>query len=759
MDSYTKSKLWTYGILLIILLFLSFPFDEIFENPNDYARITEMEYKAVVVDEPLNSGKVVITERITFDIHAASRDNLFWELWRDLPESYLDGLKIDYQVNSVKQIMEDGTEIVYLESPKLYWYDSDYTSSTYGPGKWYHSKGPYDGEYNFECVLFYVDGLYREEVVFEIEYEMNNAAFRYGDVSELYLSMFSGTDIKYLESFKAEILVQDSDMPKEGNYEFYTYGTNTHEFEYKESKNMNPGYHTFYIDLDKDDLVFKPYNQYLEFTLWAYGNDYHSFTDYAPVNNYYNEEVLKELRTGKEEYDNLPIVAKNNKIICFISSIVVALLIVWYGLSKDKKIRKNNKFYETNSILYYRDIPKDLDPYFISRFVFCKDKMPSDDTNGFSAVLLSLVRKGYIELVKKDLKVDWIPRNINIVMKYRRTQNINSNKQVLSVPKSVPSMQQTPTRVIIPTMAGDIDGSLKREYFGNYEDKKPVIYDSTGLLQNKTIDNTVILDNAVQEDLYNIDNKKLEPLTVGEKAYFNLISRHAIDFVVGMDYFQNKLELDYDNTDKFVKTVQDSFCDVGLDEDYLQSYGFDRPKKELKSTANLILFIGIFGTLLACCFSYHTRLDLAYGGYFIFGIILVILSIYLKHRAKKYILLTQLGEEEYAKWKGLYDFLNSNTLMNERTVIDITLWEKYLVYATAFGISEKIVKALEIRCPELSNSPMLNNRYYHSSNFRVNSRSIRTSTRTASSTSRAGGFSGGHYGGGGRGGGGGGGGH
>ena len=48
--------------------------------------------------------KVLITEKLTFDIHAASRSNLFWELWRDLPEDEVDGLKVDYDVNYVKEI-------------------------------------------------------------------------------------------------------------------------------------------------------------------------------------------------------------------------------------------------------------------------------------------------------------------------------------------------------------------------------------------------------------------------------------------------------------------------------------------------------------------------------------------------------------------------------------------------------------------------------------------------------------------------------
>lgn len=128
-------------IILLIIFFampyLSFIFEGFYTffgedaslNPFDYARITDVDYKAVLVDEPDSNGKVVITEKLTYDIHAASKDNLFWELWRDLPESYIDGVKVDYKVNSVKQILADGSEIVYDESSKLYWYDSDYTNT------------------------------------------------------------------------------------------------------------------------------------------------------------------------------------------------------------------------------------------------------------------------------------------------------------------------------------------------------------------------------------------------------------------------------------------------------------------------------------------------------------------------------------------------------------------------------------------------------------------------------------------------------
>ena len=118
--------------VFIIANVISYASENTANNSSDYARITDINYKAIVVDEPNCKGKIIVTERLTFDIHAESMDNLFWELWRDLPESNVDGLDVTYKVNSVKQILDYNEEIVYKESPKLYWYDNDYIDSESG---------------------------------------------------------------------------------------------------------------------------------------------------------------------------------------------------------------------------------------------------------------------------------------------------------------------------------------------------------------------------------------------------------------------------------------------------------------------------------------------------------------------------------------------------------------------------------------------------------------------------------------------------
>lgn len=693
------------------------------ENPFDYARITDVEYKAVVVDEPDSEGKIVVTERLTFDVHAASRSNTFWELWRDLPEDTIDGVKVHYNVNSVKQILEDGTEIVWEESPQLYWEDEDYvnTNTELGPGKWFHSEGPYDeDERQYECLLFYVDGLYREEVVFEIEYEMYNATLKYADCSDLYICMYSGETIEYLDSYKAEILIPNEDMPAEGNYVYSTYGTNNYCFPVEESSTANPGYHTFSFELDESDLKFRPYNEYIEFDLVSYGDDKHAFADYAPDNWYTSDNVLQEIIDAQSQYTNEAIFFTMLKIVVLIASILGSALILGYAFASKWFIKKKYNLHQpTVDIDYYRDIPSDLDPNFASALVFSKHKAPKDDSGVYSAILLSLARKKYIELSEQAYNND-----VQITIKKRPTQ----------IPGQMTMSSTTSTNDMFYGAASIANSGM--ESVTPVETTEPIVL-----------------------EIY------YEPLTPCEEYYYNLLIRHATGDTISMSTFQYRVSKDYSNTDTFVRNMDRSIVNIGIQQGYFQKADYTQPKKKLRGTSTFFWVCAIILLIIFNYVSYKTRLDLAYGSFFILGIAFIISAILLRIQSRKYVLLTQFGEDEYAKWRGLYNFLNSDTLIHERTYIELPIWEKYLVYATAFGLSEKIIKAISINCPEAASSEMLSNPCYRSRRFHHSiGRSFRSATRTASYTARSGGggYGGGggfSYGGGGRGGGGGGGGH
>ena len=115
--------------------------------------------------------------------------------------------------------------------------------------------------------------------------------------------------------------------------------------------------------------------------------------------------------------------------------------------------------------------------------------------------------------------------------------------------------------------------------------------------------------------------------------------------------------------------------------------------------------------------------------------------------------LTEKGRIEQAKWKGLKKYMEDFSLLNEKEVPDLVLWEKFLVFATAFGISDKVIKQLKIKYPELQEMNGYNYAYmnliYHSTLNTAFLSSLSTATNQVymggMSSQAASSYSGGNY--------------
>ncbi|MCL1811872.1 MAG: DUF2207 domain-containing protein [Methanomassiliicoccaceae archaeon] len=127
--------------------------------------------------------------------------------------------------------------------------------------------------------------------------------------------------------------------------------------------------------------------------------------------------------------------------------------------------------------------------------------------------------------------------------------------------------------------------------------------------------------------------------------------------------------------------------------------------------------------------------------------------------------LTAKGEDERAKARALKRFYTDMTLIKERRAIELPVWEQHLVYATALGVSDKVIKELNVRLQEMypaSYRPLIYLPIYSQiGNISSNFSSIRSvPMRQFQNSSGGGGGGGGGFSGGGGGGfGGGGGGH
>ena len=152
-------------------------------------------------------------------------------------------------------------------------------------------------------------------------------------------------------------------------------------------------------------------------------------------------------------------------------------------------------------------------------------------------------------------------------------------------------------------------------------------------------------------------------------------------------------------------------------------------------------------------------------GIIIFMVIVIVFVISRKFYTKK-------GAEHYAKWMAHKRFLEDFSRFNEKELPEVTLWDKYLVYAVILNCADKLSKEMELKMPNMDTTDtayvgynpymthyIITTNLYSSINSGVHTAvSSSRSSIAASNSSSGGGFGGGSIGGGGSFGGGGGGG-
>ncbi len=83
-------------------------------------------------------------------------------------------------------------------------------------------------------------------------------------------------------------------------------------------------------------------------------------------------------------------------------------------------------------------------------------------------------------------------------------------------------------------------------------------------------------------------------------------------------------------------------------------------------------------------------------------VICVLYSLHLKGKLEnKIAVITQKGYDEKIQWEALKRFLEDYSLLNEKEVPQLAVWEKYLVYATAFGIANKVIDQMKAKYPKV----------------------------------------------------------
>ena len=188
-----------------------------------------------------------------------------------------------------------------------------------------------------------------------------------------------------------------------------------------------------------------------------------------------------------------------------------------------------------------------------------------------------------------------------------------------------------------------------------------------------------------------------------------------------------------------------------------EAQGFFESKKKYVVIPIILL---IYSILLAS-FIGHYNIDLTAG--IISLLFAIFFLIYVLSFSKK----TQKGIEHYARWQAFKNFLNDFGNFSVKELPEIVLWERYLVYATVFGLADKVEKAMNVKINEIRTSDIdyftlnyitnihIANLITSSMHQAINSSQVAINQMNAtSSMSSGGGFGGGFSSGGGFGGGG-----
>lgn len=135
-----------------------------------------------------------------------------------------------------------------------------------------------------------------------------------------------------------------------------------------------------------------------------------------------------------------------------------------------------------------------------------------------------------------------------------------------------------------------------------------------------------------------------------------------------------------------------------------QQQNFYESNTKIKFIGLIIALIGglIFVTNILC----NTDILIAYA----LIIPIVIFAIYIMTFNRR----TKSGNEDYAKWKAFKNFLNDFGTFDIKELPEITLWERYMVYATIFGLAKKVQKSMNVYIQELDPNGTLYPYYYNS---------------------------------------------
>lgn len=117
------------------------------------------------------------------------------------------------------------------------------------------------------------------------------------------------------------------------------------------------------------------------------------------------------------------------------------------------------------------------------------------------------------------------------------------------------------------------------------------------------------------------------------------------------------------------------------------------------------IFLLLIALIIVCFVSYLDVYSVMVIIAMTLSLVFLIYALFIRKRTKK-------GNEDYVRWKAFKNFLEDFGRFDIKELPEIALWEKYLVYATVFGLADQVEKAMNVKISELPEGTM--NMYYPS---------------------------------------------
>ena len=242
----------------------------------------------------------------------------------------------------------------------------------------------------------------------------------------------------------------------------------------------------------------------------------------------------------------------------------------------------------------------------------------------------------------------------------------------------------------------------------------------------------VITQEKIDNKNYNLTlNSDKSDLSTKESYLVDLIFNHQGSITT------KEMKRNARTNYKSVTKYYDDYKRVALEDAMARNYYETNVKNMGKALiTSSLLGLGIISLVMSI---YISATNLMYKsaifGYLVLLLAIIIVFIWYAIPVKK----TYEGALAYKKWKALEKFLKEFGSFADKEVPEITLWEKYLVFATLFGCAKEVSKVMDMKFQEYN---MATPDYYDSwmTNYYINemiSNSVRTSVASAQSAKYA----------------------